>query len=161
MAEEQQAVLDALAQAMDREREARTFYLRAVEQVADPRGRDLLRQLADFEDYHYRNLAAYREALLAGREPEPYVGRELRPGLEGGQVAREVIHLETVADILTAAIGAEEAARARYEAWAARASLPAVQVLFQRLAHEEAVHARILNDEFYSLSNRGVWLWGD
>lgn len=161
MAEEQQAVLDALVQAMDREREAQAFYLRAVGQVADPRGKDLLRQLADFEDYHCRNLAAYREALLAGREPEPYVGRELRPGLEGGQVAREVTHLETVADILTAAIGAEEAARARYEAWAAQASMPAVQALFQRLAHEEAVHARILNDEFYSLSNRGIWLWGD
>ncbi len=161
MVSERDAMLDALAQAMDREREARAFYLQAVEQVADPRGKDLLRQLADFEDYHYQNLAAYREALLAGEEPQPYVGRELRPGLEGGKAARQVTNLAMVADILTTAIGAEEAARARYEAWAAQIPLPTVQALFRRLAHEEAVHARILNDEFYSLSNRGVWLWGD
>ncbi|MBC7223200.1 MAG: ferritin family protein [Anaerolineae bacterium] len=161
MAEEQQAMLDALAQAMDREREAQAFYLQAMEQVADPRGKDLLRQLADFEGYHYQNLAAYRDALLEGKTPEPYVGREIRPGLEGGGAPRQVANLETVADILTKAIEAEEAARARYETWAAEAPTPAVQALFQRLAHEEAVHARILNDEFYSLSNRGVWLWGD
>jgi rubrerythrin len=161
MPAEHEAVLEALAQAMDREREAQAFYLGAVDRVSDPRGRDLLQQLADFEAYHYRNLAAYREALLAGREPEPYVGRELRPSLEGGKATRQATNLETVADILTAAIGAEESARARYEAWAAEAQVPAVQALFRRLAHEEAVHARILNDEFYSLSNRGVWLWGD
>ncbi|MGC8839151.1 MAG: hypothetical protein ACP5UM_12115, partial [Anaerolineae bacterium] len=75
MASEREAMLEALAQAMDREREAQAFYLGAVERVSDPRGKDLLRQLADFEAYHYRNLVAYREALLAGREPEPYVGR--------------------------------------------------------------------------------------
>ena len=78
-----------------------------------------------------------------------------------GQAGREAQRLETAVDILTTAMEAERAAQARYEAWAARATLPSVQCLFRRLAHEESVHERILNDEFYSLSNRGIWLWGD
>jgi len=161
MSEETKAVLDALAQAMDQELKAREFYWRAAEKIADPRGRDLLRQLADFEDHHYQSLKAHYEALASGQAPPSYEAREISPGLEAGQASRETRSLETVMDVLTIAIGDEEAARARYEAWAAEATTPNTQALFHRLAHEESVHARILNDEFYSLSNRGIWLWGD
>ncbi|MGQ9584505.1 MAG: ferritin-like domain-containing protein [Anaerolineae bacterium] len=161
MTEENKAILDALMQAMDREQEAREFYRDAMEKVADSRGRDLLQQLAEFEDYHYRSLRAWYRALVSGEAPPAYQGRELSPGLEAGQAGREAQSLETAVDILTTAMEAERAAQARYEAWAARATLPSVQCLFRRLAHEESIHERILNDEFYSLSNRGIWLWGD
>ena len=33
------------------------------------------------------------------------------------------------------------------------------QAMFRRLAEEEMMHQRILEDEFYSLSNQGVWGW--
>jgi len=161
MSEENDLLLEALTQAMDQELKAREFYRDAAKKVTDPRGRDLLQQLADFEDYHYQSLKAHYEALSSGQAPPPYRGREIRPGLEAGQGGRECRDLETAVDVLTMAIEAEREAQARYEAWAEEAASPSAQALFHRLAHEESVHARILNDEFYSLSNRGIWLWGD
>jgi len=29
------------------------------------------------------------------------------------------------------------------------------------LAEEESLHEKILNDQYYSLHNTGVWSWGD
>jgi rubrerythrin len=151
----------ALSQAMGCEVEAQEFYTEARGRIADPRGQDLCQQLADFEGYHYRSLLTHYEALAHAEAPPPYVARELKPSLEAGQWDRGTRNLETAMDVLVAAVRAEEAARARYEEWATQASTIDAQTLFRRLAHEESVHSRIVSDEFYALSNRGLWLWGD
>ena len=31
--------------------------------------------------------------------------------------------------------------------------------MFRKLANEESIHQRILEDEFFALSNQGVWGW--
>ena len=36
---------------------------------------------------------------------------------------------------------------------------PKGQDMFRKLAHEENIHQRILEDEFFSLSNQGTWGW--
>ncbi|NLE76902.1 MAG: ferritin family protein [Chloroflexi bacterium] len=154
-------VMAVLRQAMAREAQAAEYYGRSAEQVVDARGRDLLRQLADFERYHYVGLQEQHRALAHGQVPPPYVGRELAPGPEAAVDGRDAHGLETALEVLTLALEAERAAQARYEELAAETEVMALQSLFHRLAHEELVHLRILNDEFYSLSNRGVWLWGD
>ena len=33
--------------------------------------------------------------------------------------------------------------------------------MFERLASEEATHRKLLDHQYYALTNRGVWLWGD
>jgi len=33
--------------------------------------------------------------------------------------------------------------------------------MYKRLADEEALHEKLLNDQYYSLHNTGVWSWGD
>ena len=36
---------------------------------------------------------------------------------------------------------------------------PKGKAMFRQLAEEERMHERILEDEFFSLSNEGVWGW--
>jgi rubrerythrin len=38
---------------------------------------------------------------------------------------------------------------------------PLGKEMFKKLAREEELHERILNDQYYSLNNNGVWTWGD
>ena len=38
-------------------------------------------------------------------------------------------------------------------------SEPDGQDMFRKLANEEMIHQRILEDEFFSISNKGVWGW--
>jgi rubrerythrin len=33
--------------------------------------------------------------------------------------------------------------------------------MYKRLASEEELHERLLNDQYYSLHNTGIWSWGD
>ena len=61
--------------------------------------------------------------------------------------------------ILGKAIENEKLAGERYRVLAAETSDPKGQAMFQDLSNEEMIHQRILEDEFFSLSNRGVWDW--
>jgi len=33
--------------------------------------------------------------------------------------------------------------------------------MYKRLASEEDLHEKLLNDQYYSLHNTGIWSWGD
>jgi rubrerythrin len=33
--------------------------------------------------------------------------------------------------------------------------------MYKRLAEEEGLHEKLLNDQYYSLHNTGIWSWGD
>ena len=61
--------------------------------------------------------------------------------------------------ILSAAIDNEKIAGERYRGLAEETADPRGQAMFRDLANEEKIHQRILEDEFYSLSNEGTWGW--
>jgi len=67
--------------------------------------------------------------------------------------------LKDTASILTKAIDNEKIAGERYRALAEETEDPRGKDMFRKLSHEEQIHERILEDEFYSLSNKGVWGW--
>lgn len=157
------SLMDALTIAIEAEERARAFYTDARQKVSDPDAQHLLAQLAVYEQYHRDKLTALRESLsqaqgyIAYTPPDialPQVSR----GLEGGRTAKEP-NLNTVIDVLGTAIDAEEAARARYEDLARQTTNPDGKAMFQQLAQEEHLHHRILSDELYHLSNRGLWVW--
>jgi rubrerythrin len=154
---------EALDIAMEAELQAQAFYAQAAAQVQDPNGRDLLGRLAAFENYHYQKLAELAQALkedgafieYEARTVEqfsPLVGR----GEAGGTHLQE---LHDVVSILSKAIENEKVARAQYQALAETTSDDLGQAMFRDLANEETIHQRILEDEFFSLSNQGVWGW--
>ena len=64
-----------------------------------------------------------------------------------------------MASILSKAIENEKIAGERYRALAEETADPMGQAMFRNLANEEMIHQRILEDEFFSLSNQGVWGW--
>lgn len=151
--------------AMEAEKKARQFYLDALEKVSDNRGRNLLQQLADFEENHYRKLLELKASLQQDGAFIEYAGTEFKPYL--ADVPSEVSgtfkqNKEEILSILNLAINAEFKAAQNYRKLASQTSDEKGRQMFQQLAEEEVSHRRILSDEYYQLSNeRGYWIWGD
>ena len=154
---------EALVLAMDAELEARRFYAQAALEIQDPQGQDLLGLLAAFEQYHYEKLSELAQSL---REEGAFIEYETRaieefdPLTGGGEAAGTL--LEGMADptgILSTAIENEKKAGQRYRALSEETADPRGQAMFRDLANEEMIHQRILEDEFFTLSNQGVWGW--
>ncbi len=154
---------EALDIAMDAELKAQAFYTQAAVQVQDSHGRDLLGRLAAFEQYHYQKLAELARSLqLDGQfiEYETRTVKQFGPLVSGGETAgMELEGLKDVPGILSKAIEKEKIAGERYRVLAEETDDPAGQDMFRKLANEEMTHQRILEDEFFSLSNKGVWGW--
>jgi rubrerythrin len=152
---------EALDIAMDAELEAQAFYAQAAVEVADPQGRHLLGQLAAFEQYHYQKLAELAQSLHQDGHFIAYESRtmaQFSPLLAGGETAGSLLEqLQDTAGILRKAIENEQIAGERYRVLAEETADPAGQDMFRKLANEERIHQRILEDEYFSLSNKGVW----
>ncbi len=156
-------VMQAIELAMGAEKKAAEFYADASKKVANERGKDLLLQLAKFEQSHYEALAKLKASLAAGGAFTPYEGTTFSPYRPGGEAAGKIEpHRDDALSILQTAIEAETEAYERYRSLAAETTDPQGKAMFLKLAEEEVLHRRILNDEFYYLSNRGgIWFWGD
>ncbi len=154
---------EALDIAMDAELKAQAFYAQAAVEVTDPQGKDLLGRLAAFEQYHYQKLAELARSLHQDGQFIEYEARTieqfapLTPSGEAG--ASKLADLQDMVTILSKAIENEKIAGERYRVLAEETSDPAGQAMFRNLSNEERIHQRILEDEFFSLSNRGVWGW--
>ena len=158
-------ILEAIDAAMEAEKQANRFYLDAMEKTGSARGRDLLRQLAAFEESHHDKLRELKESLTGSGAYIAYEGTtfasitgEIPIELEEGPDAR----LDDVLEILRLAIDAETSAHERYRKLAKETENPEGKDMFLKLADEEQLHRRILSDEYYQLSNKGgIWSWGD
>jgi hypothetical protein len=64
-------------------------------------------------------------------------------------------------DALSMAIKEERKAQIYYSEMAGKTPDPLGKDMFKRLAREEEIHERVLNDQYYSLNNNGIWTWGD
>jgi rubrerythrin len=153
----------ALKIAMDAELKAQAFYAQAAIEVQDSHGRDLLGRLAAFEQHHYEQLAKLARSLQEDGQFIAYEARtieEFAPLVASGETAGTLLEeLQDAAGILSKAIENEKIAGKRYRELAGETSDPDGQAMFRNLANEEMIHQRILEDEFFSLSNKGVWGW--
>jgi rubrerythrin len=154
---------EALEIAMDAELKAQAFYAQAAVVIQDPRGRDLLGRLAAFEQYHYQKLAELLRSLEGTgqyMEYEAQMIEQFAPLAGGGETAgTELESLQDEVAILSKAIENEKIAGERYRVLAEETDNPTGQDMFRKLANEESIHQRILEDEFFALSNKGVWGW--
>jgi len=158
-------VMDAIRIAMQAEEKARQFYLAAKEKVSDADAQNLLAQLAAFEEHHHDKLLALYNSLQEEKGFVTYTPPDIAlpaasHGLEGVRTTEEH-NLETVVEVLGTAIDAEKSARSRYEGLAEQTTDPDGRAMFRQLAEEEHTHYRILSDELYHLSNRGLWIWAE
>jgi len=154
---------EALDIAMDAELKAQAFYAQAAVEVQDPQGRDLLGRLAAFEQYHYQKLSDLARSLQDDGQFITYETRtveQFAPTLARGETAgTQFEELKDTPSILGKAIENEKMAGERYRALAEDTDDPDGQDMFRKLANEEMIHQRILEDEFYSISNQGTWGW--
>jgi rubrerythrin len=154
---------EALDIAMEAELKAQAFYAQAAVEVQDPNGRDLLGRLAAFEQYHYQKLSELAKSLQEDGQFIEYEARtmaQFMPVIGRGETAGTYLdELEDVPSILGKAIENEKIAGERYRVLAEETADPNGQDMFRKLANEERTHQRILEDEFFSLSNQGVWGW--
>lgn len=155
-------LLAALDGAIRAEEEARSFYQSSAEQTDDPGGAAMFRELAEFERHHKERLEVLKASLESGGSWIDYEGRvpSKIPKAEAGGRPAVGDHVGAL-EALQVAISAEERAEAEYRALAASAQDERGRNMFRKLAEEEAAHRKLLDDQYYALSNRGVWTWGD
>ena len=165
MDEKNIGLLEAIENAMEAEKKANEFYLDAHEKVTNEKGKDLLKQLADFEQNHYDKLNELKSSLKEKGEFIDYEGTEFKPFVAKSRAeisAKIEPDKDDVLNILSLAIDAETKAHEHYVKMAEETTDAKGKDMFEKLADEETMHRRILSDEFYMLSNKGgVWFWGD
>jgi rubrerythrin len=155
-------IAKAVTLAVERERESYLFYRAAAENTSSDRGRDMFNQLADFELNHYKEMIHLSHSLQKRNRWISYPGhKEVKPSRRFEPLDGENKTKQDDIGALTMAIRKENEAQAFYEEMAVRTEDPAGKQMFNRLAGEEEVHRRILNDQLYSLSNKGLWVWGE
>lgn len=144
--------------ALESELMAKQFYERAKKKASSKTAKDFFQNLADFEQGHFNRIKRIidmriKSLGLDSIEPE---GTEI---IKKSEVEGEIEpNKDEIADVLMLAIDAEKDANKRYLEIANRIGDPAGKKIFDSLAEAERTHQRILEDEFFSLSNNGKFL---
>ena len=154
--------IEAIKVAMEAEKDAYQAYSKAAKKTINPKGRDMFQQLSEFEMNHYQKL---KELLKSVQEKGEWIL------YEGTSLKKKTISLKTQKpkgqeqltdmDALRIAIREEKKSRAYYRSMAELTKDPLGRDMYKRLANEEALHEKLLNDQYYSLHNTGLWSWGD
>ncbi len=154
--------LKAIETAMQAEKEASQFYSRASKKTKDPRGREMLQQLSEFEMNHYNKLKELSKSLQNKGEWILYSGTVLKQKALSLKADKPKGQDQlTDMDALKLAIREERKAGAYYRSMAELTEDPRGKEMYKRLASEEEFHEKLLNDQYYSLHNTGIWSWGD
>ena len=154
--------IKAVKVAMEAEKDAYQTYSKAAKKTINPKGRDMFQQLSEFEMSHYQKLKDLLKSLQEKGEWILYEGTSLKkktiPLKIGKPKGQEQL---TDMDALKIAIREEKKSLAYYQSMAELTKDPRGKNMYKRLAYEEALHEKILNDQYYSLHNTGLWSWGD
>lgn len=154
--------MKAIRIAMEAEKEAYQTYAKAAKMTKNPKGKDMFQQLSEFEMNHYQKLKALLKSLEEKGEWLLYEGTNLK---------KKKIPLKTYKpkgqeqltdlDALKIAIREEKKAQNYYRSLAELTRDPRGKDMYKRLASEEELHEKLLNDQYYTLHNTGYWSWGD
>jgi rubrerythrin len=122
----------------------------------------MFQQLSEFEMNHYQKLKNLFKSLQEKGEWILYEGTSLKkrkiPLKAQKPKGEEQL---TDMDVLKIAVREEKKAQAYYRSMAELTKDPRGKNMYKRLADEEALHEKLLNDQYYSVHNTGIWSWGD
>ena len=154
--------IKAIKVAMEAEMNAYQAYSKAAKKTINPKGRDMFRQLSEFEINHYQKLKDLLKSLQEKGEWILYEGTTLKRKAIPLKMAKPKGQEQlTDMDALKIAVREEKKAQAYYQSMAELTRDPRGRDMYKRLAGEEALHEKLLNDQYYSLHNTGLWSWGD
>jgi rubrerythrin len=161
MNEDAKAKLDILlTEAMNAEVQAKKFYTEAAEKASSNAGRNLFKELADFEQGHFDRLKKIIESRNQGLKIEsPAPAREIpvKAEVEGEFEPNK----DEIVKVLGIGIDAEKKAQAKYREIANLFDDEEGKTIFNNMAEEERKHQTILENQFYAMSNTGKIIWGD
>jgi rubrerythrin len=151
---------DLLLVALDSELMAKRFYRNASAKAKSNAGRKFFQDLSDFEQAHFEKIKKIIEQRGKGMKleslgHEPVI--ETKPEIEGEFEPNK----DEIADVLILGIKAEKGAQERYRKLASIIDDPEGKKIFEELAEAEKMHQKVLEDEFYSISNKGTIVWGE
>ena len=150
---------DLLVEAMNSEIKAKEFYENASAKAQSQAGKKLFKELAEFEQNHYERVEKIIATLNKGIKIEkPEISPEnlvMRSEIEGEVEANK----DEIVEVINLAIEAEKNAQNRYKQIAELFDEKEGKNIFYDLAREEGNHQKILEDEFYQLSNKGTIIW--
>jgi rubrerythrin len=148
--------------AMEAEKDAFQTYSKAAKKTTNPKGRDMFQQLSEFEMNHYQKLKDLLKSLQEKGEWILYGGTSLKKKTLALKTSKPKGQEQlTDMDALKMAIREEKKSQAYYRSMAELTKDSLGKDMYKRLANEEALHERLLNDQYYSLHNTGFWSWGD
>jgi len=148
-----------LSEAMKSELEAEKFYKDASIKAQSRTGKKLFTELADFEHNHFKRVKNIIELRNKGKRIGSLLSKQDIRSF-GSEVEGEFEpNKDEVVSVINLAIDAEKMAQERYMKIADMFNDDESKNIFNELALEEGKHLRILEDEFYQLSNKGTIIW--
>ena len=147
-----------LVEAMNSELEAKKFYIDASDKAQSQAGKNLFKELAEFEQNHYervKKIIESRDNLLDFESGNVQDMKKINSEIEGEFEPNK----DEIVTVINMAIDAEKKAEERYLKIANMIEENKSKTIFQNLALDEKNHQRILEDEFYHLSNKGTIIW--
>ena len=148
-----------LIEAMNSEIKAKEFYEDAKRKAESQAGKKLFRDLAEFEQNHYKRVKKIIEYRRKGMKIEKSNSIQNIPMMRSEVSGEFEKNKDEIANIINLAIESEKIAQDRYERIAAIFKNEEDKRIFNDLASEERNHQKILEDEFYQLSNQGTIIW--
>jgi rubrerythrin len=147
-----------LVEAMNSELEAKNFYNDASEKAQSQAGKNLFRELADFEQKHFervKKIIESRDSSINLESGNVQNVKKINSEIEGEFEPNK----DEIVTVINMAIDAEKKAQERYSKIADMFEDDESKIIFQNLALDEKNHQKILEDEFYHLSNKGTIIW--
>jgi len=139
--------------------ELKEFYLYASDKAKSKAGKKLFKELADFEQNHYDRVKGIIESRKIGQKVEDNTSGQKTPTVRSEIEGEFEPNKDEVVMVINLAIKAEKNAQARYAQIANLLDDEEEKKIFNNLAQDERNHQKILEDEFYHISNKGTILW--
>jgi len=150
---------DLLIEAMNSEIKAKEFYNNAAEKAQSQAGRKFFKELANFEQNHYNKIKSIIESIDKGIKIESQKYDTEIPAIKSEVEGEFEPNKEEIVDLINLAINAEKNAQERYRKISRMSTDNKVKDIFDNLANEERNHQRILENQFYHISNKGTIIW--
>lgn len=150
---------DILIEAMKSELEAKNFYINASNKAQSQAGKNLFKDLSEFEQNHYEKVKNIIESLENEINIDISAEEQNIKHIESEVEGEFEPNKDEIVTVINLAIESEKNALERYEKISTMFEDEESKKIFNSLAQDERNHKRILEDQFYQLSNRGIIIW--
>lgn len=150
---------ELLHEAMESEKKAQAFYDEASSKAKSQAGKKFFKELASFESKHYFKVKKIIESGNKKIKSEmsyeskkfPKINAEIEGEIESNR--------DEIVNVISLAIEAEKNAQERYRKIADLFDNDEAKKIFNNLSEDERNHQKMLEDQFYHISNKGTIIW--